>query len=66
MTAPRRGAPTGALSPALRHVPLFLTGLAALALCAALSLVLGARSVHPSPPWRTPCSATPMGARRWW
>ncbi|OIK00876.1 iron ABC transporter permease [Streptomyces sp. MUSC 14] len=45
MTAPRRGAPTGALSPALRHVPLFLTGLAALALCAALSLVLGTRSV---------------------
>ncbi|MEV7004414.1 iron ABC transporter permease [Streptomyces sp. NPDC093982] len=30
---------------ALRHVPLFLTGLAALALCTALSLALGARSV---------------------
>ncbi|MET9969876.1 iron ABC transporter permease [Streptomyces sp. NPDC006356] len=30
---------------ALRHIPLFLTGLAALALCTALSLALGARSV---------------------
>ncbi|WP_328430335.1 FecCD family ABC transporter permease [Streptomyces sp. NBC_00443] len=30
---------------ALRHVPLFLTDLAALVLCAALSLALGARSV---------------------
>ncbi|WP_328884232.1 FecCD family ABC transporter permease [Streptomyces sp. NBC_00299] len=30
---------------ALRHVPLFLTSLAALALCTALSLALGARSV---------------------
>lgn len=32
-------------SPALRRVPLFLAGLAALALCTALSLALGARSV---------------------
>ncbi|WTV81414.1 iron ABC transporter permease [Streptomyces sp. NBC_00028] len=30
---------------ALRHIPLFLTGLAALTLCTALSLALGARSV---------------------
>ncbi|MEU6351429.1 iron ABC transporter permease [Streptomyces sp. NPDC047072] len=32
-------------SPAFRHLPLFLVGLGALALCAALSLALGARSV---------------------
>lgn len=45
MTATQQGAPIGVPFPALRHVPLFLTGLAALALCTALSLALGARSV---------------------
>lgn len=45
MTATQRGAPIGVPFRALRHIPLFLTGLAALALCAALSLALGARSV---------------------
>ncbi|WP_406193468.1 iron ABC transporter permease [Streptomyces sp. NBC_01017] len=45
MTATQQGAPIGAPFRALRHVPLFLTGLAALALCTALSLALGARSV---------------------
>ncbi|MEW2402395.1 iron ABC transporter permease [Streptomyces sp. NPDC046862] len=46
MTATEQAAPTG-VPPfrALRHVPLFLAGLGALALCAALSLALGARSV---------------------
>lgn len=45
MTATQRGAPIGVPFRALRHVPLFLTGLAALVLCTALSLALGARSV---------------------
>lgn len=45
MTATQQGAPIGVPFRALRHVPLFLTGLAALALCTALSLALGARSV---------------------
>lgn len=45
MTATQRGAPIGVPFRALRHIPLFLTGLAALALCTALSLALGARSV---------------------
>lgn len=45
MTATQRGAPIGVPFRALRHIPLFLTGLAALVLCAALSLALGARSV---------------------
>ncbi|WP_369275235.1 iron chelate uptake ABC transporter family permease subunit [Streptomyces sp. R11] len=45
MTATQQGAPIGAPFRALRHVPLFLTGFAALALCTALSLTLGARSV---------------------
>ena len=45
MTVTRRGVPTGVPSPALRRLPLLLGGLAALALCAALSLALGARSV---------------------
>ena len=41
----QRAAPNGVPSPARRHVPVFLAGLGALALCAALSLALGARSV---------------------
>ncbi|MDX2737068.1 FecCD family ABC transporter permease [Streptomyces caniscabiei] len=45
MTATEGVAPTGAPSRALRHLPLFLGGIGALALCAALSLALGARSV---------------------
>jgi iron complex transport system permease protein len=45
VTATQQGAPIGVPFRALRHVPLFLTGLAALALCTALSLALGARSV---------------------
>lgn len=46
MTATHRGAPpTGVSFRAFRHIPLFLTGLAALTLCTALSLALGARSV---------------------
>lgn len=45
MTATQQGAPIGVPFRALRHIPLFLTGLAALALCTALSLALGARSV---------------------
>nr|WP_259294438.1 iron ABC transporter permease [Streptomyces canus] len=46
MTATPRGAPaTGVPFRAFRHIPLFLVGLAALALCAALSLALGARPV---------------------
>lgn len=45
MTATRPGAPIGAPFRALRHIPILLTGLGALTLCAALSLALGARSV---------------------
>ncbi|WP_406439721.1 iron ABC transporter permease [Streptomyces sp. NBC_01613] len=45
MTATERAAPTGVPFPALRQLPLFLAGLGALALCTALSLALGARSV---------------------
>lgn len=45
VTATERAAPSGVPLRALRHVPLFLGGLAALTLCAALSLALGARSV---------------------
>lgn len=45
VTATEGVAPTGAPSRALRHLPLFLGGIGALALCAALSLALGARSV---------------------
>ncbi len=40
-----RGAPTGVLFRTLRHIPILLTGLGALALISALSLALGARSV---------------------
>ncbi|MEU8991299.1 iron ABC transporter permease [Streptomyces sp. NPDC048558] len=45
MTATQQGAPIGVPSRVLWHVPLFLAGLAALALCTALSFALGARSV---------------------
>ncbi|MGC0398250.1 iron complex transport system permease protein [Streptomyces sp. SAI-126] len=46
MTATQRGVPaTGVPFRAFRHIPLFLAGLGALALCAVLSLALGARSV---------------------
>lgn len=46
MTATQQGAPpTGVPFRALRHIPLFLIGITALALCTALSLALGARSV---------------------
>ncbi|MDX3644897.1 iron ABC transporter permease [Streptomyces sp. MB09-02B] len=45
MTATERAAPTGAPPRALRHLTLFLGGIGALALCAALSLALGTRSV---------------------
>ncbi|WP_326585117.1 iron ABC transporter permease [Streptomyces sp. NBC_00481] len=45
VTATERAAPTGVPPRALRHLPLFLGGIGALALCAALSLALGARSV---------------------
>lgn len=46
MTATQRGAPpTGVPFRAFRHIPLLLTGLAALTLCTALSLALGTRSV---------------------
>ncbi|GHE08092.1 iron ABC transporter permease [Streptomyces alanosinicus] len=49
MTATHQGVPTtGAPFRAVRHLPLFLAGLAALALCVAASLALGARSVSPS------------------
>lgn len=46
MTATQRDAPaTGVSFRAFRHIPILLTGVGALALCAALSLALGARSV---------------------
>jgi iron complex transport system permease protein len=46
VTVTQQGAPpTGVSFRALRHIPLFLFGLAALLLCAAFSLALGARSV---------------------
>lgn len=49
VTATRRGAPTGVTTGvpfhALKHLPILLTGLGALALISALSLALGARSV---------------------
>lgn len=45
VTATEGVVPTGAPSRALRHLALFLGGIGALALCAALSLALGARSV---------------------
>lgn len=49
VTATLRGAPTGVTTGvplrALRHLPILLTGLGALALISALSLALGARSV---------------------
>lgn len=45
VTVTERVAPTGVPPRALRHLPLFLGGIGALALCAALSLALGARSV---------------------
>lgn len=45
VTATERAAPTGVPPRALRHLTLFLGGIGALALCAALSLALGTRSV---------------------
>ncbi|WP_443046377.1 FecCD family ABC transporter permease [Streptomyces sp. DSM 40750] len=45
MTATERAAPSGVPLRALGYLPLFLGGIGALALCAALSLALGARSV---------------------
>src|SRR4051794_21438855 len=49
VTVTQRGAPTVVPFTALKLVPILLPGLGALALCAALSLALGARSVPLSP-----------------